>query len=493
MTTHARRAYGTGSIERYRGRFRARFPFAPGASPEVVGEYDTHEAAERALEAVLVAIVEGNGGVRGTPLRKVVEKMLRQRRAQGYASVGGEESDWKSYLAPLPLAARPVQDLTQGEVMSAILALKGRTKRNKGQPLALSTRRKLLNIVRAALYAAKADELVESNVLADARFADPKGQGARKKKAKRALTWDQFEALWKASKAAPEVAVAIWTGCRQGELRALHWRDVHNVGDVKCSCDEHRDEPHLVIRYGRPPTALDDPETCTTKSGEPRVVSLFGRALEALEALPRGDTKRNPKGIVFVSRVRGYRAKGRLVGRLAWSTWKTATGLAWLRWHDLRHTCGTWLVRGTLGAPWPLEAVKEHLGHSELKVTERYADQRGGSQARAMVAAMSDDAAQRSATSPAEAQQRAEKLSHLRDLNSRPTVYEAECLPSNLVALDGGAGRVLGVEALWVKWERFVVAVRDGSPFAISRGLDFAAAWSESQSASTAAPVRGVR
>jgi integrase len=456
MTPRPRRAYGTGTIERFRGRFRALFAFTPGR-PETVGVYDTYEEAEAALEAVLIRLAQANGGLRGMPLRKVVDRMIVQRRAQGYASVGGEESDWKSYLSKTPLADRPVQSLTEGEVLSTILGMTGRTKRNAGQPLSLSTRKKLLNIVRAALYVAKADGLVASNILADAKFADPKGKGAKKKKAKRALTWAQFEALWKAAQAAPELAVAIWTGCRQGELRALHWRDVHNVGGVACSCDDHRTDPHLVIRYGRPPAPLDDPSEATTKSGEPRVVSLFGLGLEVLERMHRKPT-RNPKGIVFVSRVKSYRAKGRLVGRLAWATWKTAAGLPWLRWHDLRHTCGTWLVKGVLGERWPLEAVKEHLGHCEIKVTERYADQREGSIAAAM--------AERT-RSPSEAHhQERQVLSHLRDLNSRPTVYETGRKPRQNASLPELDGLAMG----------FLRAVRSGDPTVIAHGIRLAEA-----------------
>jgi integrase len=459
-----RRPYGTGTIESYRGKHRARFAFTPG-HPDVVGVYDTCEQAEDALEAVLVRLTKANGGLRGTPLRKVVEKMIAKRRAEGYASVGGEESDWKSYLAKTRLADRPVQDITQGEVLDTILSMKGRTKRNLGKPLSLSTRKKLLNIVRAALYVAKADELVPMNVLADAAFADPKGQGQRKKKARRALTWEQFLELWRVSGHAPEVAVAIWTGARQGELRALHWRDVHGVAGSACTCDEHRADPHVVIRYGRPPLATDDLDECTTKSGEPRAVSLFGLGLEVLETMHRAHG-RNPKGIVFVSRLGGYRAKGRLVGRKAWSTWKAALGLPGLRWHDLRHTCGTWLVRGTLGERWPLEAVKEHLGHGEVKVTERYADQRGGSAALAMAERMRS-AASGGTGSPPEAQHRiAQVWSHLRDLNSRPTVYERDDNQSSNESLGSLGGLAVG----------FIEAVKGGDPMMIARGLTLAEA-----------------
>jgi integrase len=39
------------------------------------------------------------------------------------------------------------------------------------------------------------------------------------------------------------------------------------------------------------------------------------------------------------------------------------------RQHDLRHTCASWLVMAGV----PLPEVRDLLGHSSIKVTERYA------------------------------------------------------------------------------------------------------------------------
>ncbi len=44
-----------------------------------------------------------------------------------------------------------------------------------------------------------------------------------------------------------------------------------------------------------------------------------------------------------------------------------------VRWHDLRHTCGSSLVAGFWGPPQPLIVVRDMLGHSSVSVTEIYA------------------------------------------------------------------------------------------------------------------------
>lgn len=55
--------------------------------------------------------------------------------------------------------------------------------------------------------------------------------------------------------------------------------------------------------------------------------------------------------------------------REAWTRARRETGLKAVRWHDLRHTCASWLVQNGV----PLLAVKEFLGHSTIAVTQRYA------------------------------------------------------------------------------------------------------------------------
>lgn len=52
----------------------------------------------------------------------------------------------------------------------------------------------------------------------------------------------------------------------------------------------------------------------------------------------------------------------------AWKAAREAAGID-CRWHDLRHTCASWLVQSGV----PLHTVAEILGHSSTAVTRRYA------------------------------------------------------------------------------------------------------------------------
>jgi integrase len=52
-----------------------------------------------------------------------------------------------------------------------------------------------------------------------------------------------------------------------------------------------------------------------------------------------------------------------------WMQARKRCGLLHVRWHDLRHTCASWLVQAGV----PLELVAELLGHSSLAMTRRYA------------------------------------------------------------------------------------------------------------------------
>jgi len=131
------------------------------------------------------------------------------------------------------------------------------------------------------------------------------------------------------------VTVALHTGMRRGEILGLTWERVDFSRGV------------LILEQ--------------TKSGKRREVPMNRAVYDALTALPEP----HEAGLVFTKR------DGR-----AWGQVRTAFELACqrgkvfdFRFHDLRHTCASWLImRGR-----SLKEVQELLGHRDFKMTLRYA------------------------------------------------------------------------------------------------------------------------
>ncbi len=150
--------------------------------------------------------------------------------------------------------------------------------------------------------------------------------------------------------------VALATGLRLGELRALRWRDV----------DFERKVVRVARAYSR--TRLSSPKT---EAGV-RSVSLFPTAREALRGLAGRALERGryaPDELVFGTAA-GRPVSGSWVGK----RWRKALARAKLaehryRWHDLRHTCVSRLV----AAGADVRLVQEVAGHASPLVTlKRY-------------------------------------------------------------------------------------------------------------------------
>ena len=137
----------------------------------------------------------------------------------------------------------------------------------------------------------------------------------------------------------PLVLLAMNTGMRRGELFNLRWKDV-NFGTRT-----------LIVRGA------------TAKSGKTRYIPLNTEAFNVLRGW-KGHIE-NSTGIVF---------KGKYGDRLndISSSWKgllTKARISNFRFHDLRHHFASKLVMAGVD----LNTVRELLGHSDIKMTLRYA------------------------------------------------------------------------------------------------------------------------
>jgi integrase len=163
---------------------------------------------------------------------------------------------------------------------------------------------------------------------------------------------DRMEALY---------VLAVTTGLRQGELLALKWGDVDFEGtnptlDVRRSLSETRGRRSFVA----------------PKSGHGRHLRLSRRAVSALSTHRKRQLEERIQkaglwedhGLIFPSEV-GTPMSGRNLYRAFKIRVKRASLPQTLRFHDLRHTCATLLLRQGVNPKF----VQELLGHADISIT----------------------------------------------------------------------------------------------------------------------------
>lgn len=305
------------------GRFRAR---AEDGSSR--GTYDTRSAALLALKS-------------GTLGAYWLTYCVR-RRQLGVRDWSNDESRWELYIAGDPIAKVPFTELHRRDSKAWLARMHGRG-------LAPQTIKNAMNLARGACASAVEDELLTVNPFDGMRVH--RSSEARTHEGWTILDPDEQLALLRVvpSEELATVEAALFCGYRNSEQWAL--RRV----DVDLSAHE------VAVRYSKG----DKP----VKSGKIRRVPLFGLGLEAhARAL---ETSRGE--YVFPSPRTGQR-RFDSSHPSRWQDWLRAAGITRrVRWYDLRHTCATSLLAGWWGRKWSIDEVRQMLGHSSIKVTERYA------------------------------------------------------------------------------------------------------------------------
>jgi integrase len=154
-------------------------------------------------------------------------------------------------------------------------------------------------------------------------------------------------------------AVAVTAGLRQGELLGLRWEDV----DLEAGMLQVR-RTLSEARSGRISEA--------PKSGKGRQIRLTRMATEALRAHSRVQLEERMKlaglwqdqGLVFPSQV-GTPLSARNLQRHFKRLLERAGLTKSFRFHDLRHTCATLLLRQGVNPKF----VQELLGHADISLT----------------------------------------------------------------------------------------------------------------------------
>lgn len=374
--------YGQGSVwQRADGKWRAKLPGRKGAS---LGVFDTEPDAKNALAAVR-AERQSHGTSNANTFSDFGRRVLDLREQDGVRGIRQERQRFRTHLQPSRISDLPVPSIQTGDIADLARALKG-----KGCSHALIQRCISLTssiFTEAIVQRKRPDNPCKGIKLRRPAEIDPDTDEP----------WDYFRPeemqKVKACEAIPKyarllMAFAWASGLRQGEQWNLQLTDLHVDGP----------KPYVMVRYGS--------KGKKPKNGKVRRVPLTREGLEAAAAwlayrdqwleparkraekagqkLPHPELVfptvtgcRRPEGAPSrTERVEEMTARGgkkRSKVELLPEWLKLAGVTRHLRWHDLRHTCGTWLLNGWWGRRWQLTEVRDMLGHSDLSVTQKYA------------------------------------------------------------------------------------------------------------------------
>ena len=221
--------------------------------------------------------------------------------------------------------------------------------------------RSVLHIHRTlskALKQATDDGLIPRNAAASVKPPRPRSEEMQPLSRDQVRTFldtvrgDRMETLY---------VLAVTAGPRQGELLALKWEDVDLEGT----------NPMLEVRRSLSETrgrrAFEAP-----KSGRGRHLRLSRRAVSALRTHRKRQLEERVQkaglwedhGLIFPSEV-GTPMSGRNLYRAFKIRVKRASLPQTLRFHDLRHTCATLLLKQGVNPKF----VQELLGHADISLT----------------------------------------------------------------------------------------------------------------------------
>lgn len=326
-----RRAPGQANVEEHpkgSGRYRVRARISGRLRTVLSGvpEAEAEEAANAYANIRHTEVLR-----EGLTLTQFGVGFLDRRERKGIRAIDADRDRWSLHVDRDELGAMPVATIVRRDVLDW---LDRRSKR------AHQTQKNALNLLRVALQEAVDRDVIQSNPARDVRVH----------RAGAAKETDDLEGILNPAEQTsvlgllsdedrPVVQFALFSGVRQSSQWWLKAADCH--GD------------NVFVRRH--------------KNGRPRTLHLLAPAMSALAvSLERG------RPWAFPALRGGRRHKGDLPP--AWRVALVAAGITRrVRWHDLRHTCATSLLAGWWGRKWTLDEVCDYMGHSSVKVTERYA------------------------------------------------------------------------------------------------------------------------
>lgn len=226
-------------------------------------------------------------------------------------------------------------------------------------------------VISGALTAAQKKRLVRQNV---AKLVENKPKAPEDNKDAREHCWDEREAKQFIATAqsfglqpAAFYALALDTGARKGELCGIRWTSLTG------------NKVRIVEQLVKPGA---DPVFGPPKRGKARTITISSETARLLKLHRQHQAEMKMKnrqhyhdfGLVFAKewehRSRKWHTLGQPlqmnnIGQREYLKIIEAAGVRWIKFHGMRHTCATLLLKA--GVPVPV--VSERLGHKGVEIT----------------------------------------------------------------------------------------------------------------------------
>ncbi len=258
------------------------------------------------------------------------------------STIRGYRSQLRAHLLPA-FGSMRLEDITETEVERWRAGI---TSARKGTAISNKTKNEQLVLMHAIMRRAVKVWRLPRNPLANVDRFRTRSSGDIE-----VFSPEEVWALVRAAASEMDAAIyltAAFTGLRRGEVLALRWRDV----DFEAST--------IRVRASYAANQLSTP-----KSGKVRSVPMAPDVAAALARLGQRERFTGDDDFVFAGEsglpIHGDALSSRYEKALA------SAGLRRLRFHDLRHTFGTRMIREA-----DIRRVQEWMGHADIQTTMKY-------------------------------------------------------------------------------------------------------------------------
>ena len=320
-------------------------PVWTGSGRPPTGYFTKRKAEEWLRETLIEAGKAGPTPVSGATFADAAEEYIRyatEDRGCKPSTIRGYRSQLNAHLLPA-FGSMKLEDITETEIERWRAGMTGA---RTGREISNKTKNEQLVLMHAIMRRAVKVWKLPRNPVANVDRFRMRHSGD--------IEVFSPEEVWSLARAATSemdatvFLTAAFTGLRRGELLALRWRDIDFEGST------------IRVR-----ASYAGGELTTPKSGKVRSVPMAPDVASAVARLGQRDRFTGEDDFVFAAES-GVPIDGSALSKRYEDALKRAR-LRPLRFHDLRHTFGTRMIRQA-----DIRRVQEWMGHADIQTTMKY-------------------------------------------------------------------------------------------------------------------------